>query len=527
MTVSGGETSLRAGLERWLTALGERNAVLVLLGVHALVWTLFCVVSHGSLHHDILESFAWGKEWRLGYPKHPPAYAWLAAAWFSVLPREDWAFYLLAELNSALGLLGAWALAGRLLHGATRTASLAMLALTPLYSLYALKYNANTALLALWPWTAYALVRSIETRTALWGAVFGLLAALAVLTKYYSALLLASCLGAALLHPGARAYFRSLAPHVAVVVGAVAVAPHVWWLISSGGQAVDYAMATTKHPTRDILLRGVSAVVQAALFLSVAGGLYAGSLSPADRRALPARFWAGLRRREDRWVTVLAFGPFVLTILALLVGHVRISAQFMIPIFFMVPAALLYLARETVDPARLHILARIAVAFPIVALLASPVVALATFKGGADTWKEPRRVLAREANRVWRETFGTRLDLVGGDDRYAQALTFYAPDAPSDFIAFDPVKAPWVTPERLAASGLLVACGKDDSACLERARPLTTGAGVMTREITHTPALFGLGGKPRTLVLVLVPPAGHRSVKELGAAESPQPAHGE
>ena len=34
--------------------------------------------------------------------------------------------------------------------------------LTPLYGLAAMKFNANTALLSLWPWTAYALIRMLE-----------------------------------------------------------------------------------------------------------------------------------------------------------------------------------------------------------------------------------------------------------------------------------------------------------------------------------------------------------------------------
>ncbi len=489
----------------WGAGLSERASVLMLLAAHVVVWTIFCSVTHGTLHHDITEAWTWGKEFALGYPKHPPAYAWIAAAWFSVFPRADWAFYLLAELNGALGLLGAWAIAGRLLPDQSRTAALALLALTPLYNLYALKYNANTALLALWPWTAYLLIRSLETRSLLHGALFGLLAAVSVLTKYYSALLLASCFGAALLHPGARAYFRSASPYVAVAVGALAIAPHVWWMFTHDFQTIEYAMATTKHPTLDILGRGLAAVGQAIAMLSVAAGFYLWMLAPEERRSLPSRLVAGALKPVNWWVALLAFGPFVLTFVALLVGHVRISAQFMIPIFFMVPAAVIYLAQEHIDGARLRFLARPAIAFPLLALLAAPVVSIATFKGGADTWSMPRRAVSEDANRIWREVIGSRLDVVAGDDRYSQALTFYGPDAPSDFIEFDMRKAPWITQQRLAQSGLLVVCRKGDDGCGQAAKPFLT-PGTQVREITHTPSLWGLTGKPRTLVLYLIPP---------------------
>jgi hypothetical protein len=165
----------------------------------------------------------------------------------------------------------------------------------------------------------------------------------------------------------------------------------------------------------------------------------------------------------------------------------------------------IYLAQERIDGARLRFLARPAIAFPLLVLIAAPVVSIATFKGGADTWSMPRRAVSEDANRIWREVVGSRLDIVAGDDRYSQALTFYGPDAPSDFIEFDMRKAPWITQQRLTQSGLLVVCRKEDDGCAQAAKPFLTPA-AQVREITHTPSLWGLTGKPRTLVLYLIPP---------------------
>src|SRR5262245_19333695 len=133
--------------------------------LHVAVWTCFGTLTHGVVHHDMAEAWAWGHEFQLGYPKHPPLFAWMAGVWFKLLPRENWSFFLLSSINSALGLAGAWMIAGRLLPRSSQWAALLLLLLTPFYGFFALKFNANAILLSLWPWTAYFFVRALETRS--------------------------------------------------------------------------------------------------------------------------------------------------------------------------------------------------------------------------------------------------------------------------------------------------------------------------------------------------------------------------
>jgi hypothetical protein len=45
------------------------------------------------------EVFSWSTALAYGYPKHPPFPAWVAAVWFAVFPRADWAYYLLSATS--------------------------------------------------------------------------------------------------------------------------------------------------------------------------------------------------------------------------------------------------------------------------------------------------------------------------------------------------------------------------------------------------------------------------------------------
>ena len=210
--------------------IGNVDARILLVAVliaHVCAWTVYGTVALGvgGIHGDMAEAWVWGQELQLGYFKHPPFWAWLTFAWFDIFPRANWSFYLLAALNAAAGLWGTWALAGLFLKDAERYAVILFLMLTPNYGFLALKFNANSILLSLWPWATFFFVRSLASRRTFDGVGLGLFAGLAMLSKYYTLLLLATFFLAALFSENRRRYFRSAAPYAAAATCAFVLLP--------------------------------------------------------------------------------------------------------------------------------------------------------------------------------------------------------------------------------------------------------------------------------------------------------------
>ena len=104
------------------------------------------------------------QELAFGHAKHPPLVPAVVAAWFTVFPVADWAYYLLAVTTAALALWIAWRLSERYLDGEKRVVGLALLTLVPFFNFHALKFNQNTVLLPLWAATTLFFLRSFETR---------------------------------------------------------------------------------------------------------------------------------------------------------------------------------------------------------------------------------------------------------------------------------------------------------------------------------------------------------------------------
>lgn len=484
----------------------EWQAFLRFLGHFVVVWTLYAALSRANLdtHSDMAENFAWSRELALGYHKHPPFFAWVVAAWFKVFPSHDWAYYLLSFTNVALALCGAWALIGLFDRSPRRTAAVMALAVTPFFTFSAIKFNANTILLPLWPWLAYAGIRAVRELDVRFAALAGALAAVSLLSKYVSVVMLAAAVLTVFTMPRWREFLTTRT--LAVTVGAffVVLAPHLIWLHAAGYSTLRYVDTNKAHSLWHLVsgtasfigaqvLWLVSAVI---LLLFVGRGLGAGHLTER------LRLGAG---RVDPTIAALTIAPFAMMLLAALLTFTRLSAPWGIPLWFAASFALACLVfpdgRE-VDAAKAR---RLAIGFALVALAASPLVRVVEFRNASQVNLEPRREASLLLSQRWRAKTGLPLRIVAGTQSYASSVTFYAPDRPSEFIDFDPMHAPWITPRRLRQEGLAIVCAAADQACLTAARPYESAGSERFEAVLHQ-SLFGWKGPSARLVMILVPP---------------------
>jgi 4-amino-4-deoxy-L-arabinose transferase-like glycosyltransferase len=479
-----------------------------LIAAFALAYATISVLSTGSgaIHQDMVEAYVWGRQFELGYYKHPPLWAWIAGGWFSILPRTALAFALLCAVNAWAGFWGAWLLIGRFADGERRLAALLLLLLTPFYALSAYVFNANAMFISLWPWTAYVFVRAIDERRLIHAAAFGALAAADMASKYYALALLLACLAAALAHPKAKAYFTSPSPWLSVLVGAVLFAPHVWWLTQTGfppfnyfhsetGRSFAYSAATAGR----LLLGDLAslAIVAVLIFASARTGP-----RRIGRRAAMLVGEPGLRL-----MTILALAPLILTLIFGLVFRLKLSTNWTIAIFPLAPLVMIELA----DPPRPARLARLAAGLAVIAALLGLVLAPLTdrFSGQTSRIMQPTRELASAAVALWRARTAAPIAIVGGDELYAEAVAFYGPNRPQVFIHFDPHLSPWITARALATEGLLAVCPAADTTCVTGAVRSSTAATSWTR-ITLARRVAGRTGPSQAFIVGVTAPQPQR-----------------
>ena len=472
-----------------------------------LIWSVYGLISAApaAIHNDMAEAYAWGREFQLGYEKHPPFWAWIVGLWFEVLPRADWAFILLAVLNAGLGLYGSWMLIGDFAEGDKRLAATALLLLTPFYTFLALKYNANSIFLSLWPWTMHFFVRSIDNRRRGDAILFGIFMAMALLSKYFAVILAATCFAAAILHPARRRYFTSAAPYVSLLVATLVFAPHAWWLVRSNAPPVDYVIHKTGFDVPTVLLACVKLLVGVVLFHSIVLTVIA-LAKQSDPRSWTTAFRAHWLEPRFRVLATLAILPLVLTVVAGLVFRLRLDTNMTIGIFSLVPLLFIEISGADGDAGLYLAARRFAIAVTLAALALSPVVAFAKIWYRGDiNYTEPRKELARETTELWHKQTSSRLQYVGGSQRYEDAVAFYSPDNPHVFIHLDYHRASWVSAVDLKRAGLLVVCSAEDKQCLESAASASTPQARRT-DLSLFHSFLGYTVGYSSFIVTIIPP---------------------
>ncbi len=443
-----------------------------------IAWTGFASITMAdrALHWDVLEAYAWGKEFQLGYNQHPPLWAWIAGVWFLVFPNTDVSFHLLETLNAALGLLGAWLLIGLFVNGWARHAAALLLVATPFYTFLSFKYNADTIFLSLWPWTLFFFVRSLDGMKLRDAMLFGLFAGFSMLSKYYSVILLLTCAMSLVFHPNARRFFLSPLPWIAGAIFSALVLPHViWCLTANAAPPAAYAMGLTGKGwlfaisyvagfLRDIA--GQLIVVAAIVFLSWR----------ASRAEIMSESVHPLPQSRRRFLAVLVLAPALLTVCFSLFFQLKIKAIMAVGTFPLMPLFLMQFAPR-LDGWRLFKLAGVAaVAVTALSAAAAPVArAIIARTSDGPTFVEPRRELAERVTAIWHEETHTPLRFAGAEAHYAFGISFYSDDRPSSFVNLSYAMSGWVTPAKLKQYGLIVACIHEDAACLGKASALLSG----------------------------------------------------
>ena len=491
---------------RWRDALADparaNRTLLLTLVVYVLVWTVYGTIAKGTqgFHFDMVEVIAWSRDLSHGYLKHPPLAAAVVWAWFGVFPVAEWSYYLLAMTMPALALWIMWHLSAGYLDADKRIAGLAMMMLVPFFNFHALKFNVNTVLIPLWAATTLWFLRSFTTRGKIDAALAGLAAAGAMLGKYWSVLLLAGLIVAELSDRRRAAYFRSPAPWITVAVGLTVIAPHIGWLIEHDFAPFTYAMAVHGDKAFGATLIASLGYLGGSLGYIALPLLIALVAARGDRATLADMAWPS---DPDRRLAAAAFwAPFLLPAVAALASGTEITSLWSMSAWTLLPVLLLSSPRVVLRPVDTQRVLLMAAVLPLVALIISPAIAIKNRRDGAPSAAMQAPLLAREVERLWRETTPRPLAFVGGDGDILLGVVAYASDRPRALM--DGLAEP--REAQLKRAGMVLLCYAEDAACLDEAKRRASAAPYTTTQTAISQKSWGKALAARSYTMIVVPP---------------------
>jgi 4-amino-4-deoxy-L-arabinose transferase-like glycosyltransferase len=510
-------------LAAWLAlrASDPRAAVWLVISfavAHAVLWTLILVnlKTGQDIHMDVAEAFGWGQKFLLGYGKHPPLSGWVAGLWFMVFPVTDWATYALAMATLGCGLVICWLIALRVVDHRRAFLVVVMLALYPVFNFKGFKYNPDLLQLVTLPLVVLAYLDAFEKRSVRSGLWLGLAGALALMTKYWVLTMIGAVGLAALIHPARWQFLRSPAPWVAIAVLVVAMIPHVVWLMQVNFAPLTYAGDSYSITDRAMINSLVLGYVGHNLgLLALPVVLAAVALVWPSRWRKRFVVWSGganpgvnAAQALNVWIiqAVVAIGPP----LGAMLFQIYIKTDWGIPLFFLVPLALVAMPPLRVRQIALLRLTVTWLVLTLAVLVASPRIVAYDVSQHRNEGAgfRARSELARELTEEWHRRFFSRLPVVAAYDDIGQPVTFYSPDHPAALTPDEPWSSGLTSLDEAKRSGFIGVCETGDWKLEKCEAWMKQHAANGERMVVTTRRFFqGTAGAATAWNVIIVPPA--------------------
>jgi len=442
------------------TPTATRSPGLAFALLFAVGWALFGAVLNPGQPGDHFEQFTWshGVEW--GYHKHPPLPTWLLAAairWLGFMPAWP---YVLAALCLAGTAVFTWLVARRLLG--TRLADIAIV-LWGLHFAFSWKgqlYNHNTVMMLCLAAAAWVALRAAEPRVPWrWWVALGVLAGLAMLSKYQSAVGLAGLILALGFGGGLATARARLGLALAVAIALALFAPHVAWVFQHQFSTLRYASTTA------LQLDAAGRVHKLLSFAAV----HLRMLLPVLLAMLALRVWegaaaqpaagegegAGPRVRRAWLFGLLGFPLAILVVMCLAMG-VRLQDHWGFQSVQFISLWLAWVLRGRVGAGTLRrlVVVALAVHLAMMAAYARSVVQPSTLAGrGRPDQFYPAQRLADTVHQAWRAATSCPLRFVVGPTYEGGMVSVYGGGNPAILESGDPLKSPWIDLAELRAAG--------------------------------------------------------------------------
>jgi hypothetical protein len=311
-------------------------------------------------------------------------------------------------------------------------------------------------------------------------------------------------------------FLRSPAPWVAIGVLVVAMLPHLIWLKQVDFVPFTYAgdtySLTDRAMINDLTLGYVGhnlALLAAPVILGAIALVWRPfRLAPFPALARGGNSGVNLPQALNIWIiqAVVTVGPP----LGALLFHFYIKTDWGIPMFFLVPLALIAIPAVRVRKVALANLTVAWLVITLVVLAASPSIVgyeLSEKRTAGATYRA-RSELARELTQIWHLRFNSRWPVVAAYTDTGQPVTFYSPDHPAPLTPDEPWSSGLTSLEDAKRSGFIGICEAGDWK-LEKCEAWMKAHAANAERVVMTTRRFFLGhpGPSTAWNIFIVPPA--------------------
>jgi 4-amino-4-deoxy-L-arabinose transferase-like glycosyltransferase len=419
--------------------------------LHIFAWTLVPSLVRFTLPLDAMEGTTWGRQFAWGYDKNPFLNAWLTELAITLGGKNGWLVYGFGTLCIAACFYSVWSIGKKILSPAYALLAVLFLETIQYYNLVATDFNDNVLEIGLWGLMALFFYKALtKNHFASW-ILLGITAGLAMMAKYYSAIMIISMLFLLIADKDSRKHFFNPALYWAFSCFLIIILPHTIWLVQHDFITINYAFHRVASPSSWTnhfyfpYLFSINVLQNLLPSLAFLCFLILGK---------PPYF---LKTRhtilsfDKKFLLFVGLGPFILTLLLSFVFGMRLRAGWGAPLLTFIPLIFLALLQPKIT------LERIFRFFVLLALVLSTGLGYYAYSqitaGNTSSANFPGKQIATQLTREWKKRYHTPLFYVAGPRFLAGAVSLYSQDRPAVLIDWDPSVSFWIQDKMLRKKG--------------------------------------------------------------------------
>ena len=394
----------------------------IFLLIHLVVWTLIPTFSNHNLPLDTIEALAWGSNLDWGFNKHPPLSAFSVEIFYQIFGHQDWAYYFLSQLFVISAFFIVWIFSKDFFKNQTYSLiSVLLLEGIYFYNFTTPEFNVNVCQLPFWALTVLYCWKGFKNNKIINWLLFGLFAALGVLSKYLFIYLLAA-MDVFFLYMivNKKINFKCLISFITFIL---VLLPHLIWLTENDYITITYGLHRTgleelnflnhfKHPFI-FLVKQIGILIPFFVMFLFVVSKFKTKFNFKDRKLL--------------FLLTINIVPIILMFLTSMLMGVKIRTMWMTPFYLFFGVLLIYIFQSQINLNKLKSFASIFLILFIFSPFSYAYISITKTDKRTDY---PGKENAQIAQDWWNDKRGGKIIFVLGNEWEAGNLSYHLKDRP-------------------------------------------------------------------------------------------------
>ena len=398
------------------------NILSVFLLSHLAIWTLIPSITNLNLPLDTIEALAWSSNLDWGFNKHPPLSAFTVEIFYQIFGNQDWAYYFLSQIFVVLAFFVVFEFSKDFFKNPVLSLiSILLLEGIYFYNFTSPEFNVNVCQLPFWALSVLYCWKGIRNnRNSDW-LLFGLFAALGVLSKYlFIYLLIGIDIFFIYMIIKKKIDFKCL---ISLITFFIILLPHLLWLTENEYVTITYGLHRTGVEEQDF----ISHFSHPFIFL----GKQIGILIPffAMLFFLVKKFKTKFNLKDKKLIFLLAINifPIILMFFTSMIMGVKIRTMWMTPFYLFMGVLIIYIFQKKI---LLNKLKYFFVVFFALFIFSPGLYAYISITESDKRTDYPGKKIAQIVQTEWDKNFSDKIGLVGGDEWHGGNLSYHLKSRP-------------------------------------------------------------------------------------------------